>query len=755
MSVSRNKAKDDRTSGSSTPLTLIAAFTGTAVVAGLVGAAIAMPAVGGVTAIANSAIDSFESYPSALTEPQLKQRSIVKDANGKRIAYVYDENRVIVSAEDIAPVMEDAIIAIEDSRFYEHNGIDLRGTARALATNSQSGEIQQGGSTITQQYVKMALLNEAEDKEAEAAATERSPERKLREARYAIALEKQKPKDEILTDYLNIAYFGSGAYGIESASQTYFDKNAKDLNLVEAATLAGIVQQPGAFDPIRNPKDNRARRDQVLTRMNETGKITKAEMNAAVAQNPKSYVQHRKFPNGCTYSEAPYFCDFVLNRIRNDSTFGASKAKRTKMLTQGGLEIQTTLDKGDQKASMNAVTSYIPVGDPSWKAAAISMVEPGTGKVLAMAQNTKWGTKKGQPGITAFNYNVRKKDGGTIGMQAGSTFKVFTLAAALEKGVSPYVNINAPGTTTFYGFRDCDGYLFPPYTVSNAGKGDAGVLNMYSGTKGSVNTFFIGLERMVSLCRQAEIAESMGVRTGAGKKLPRVPSFPLGSIEIVPLDMAGAYAGIANDGVWCKPNPVKSITRMADNKKVYKFQPNCRRVLSSRVADTLVALMQGPVSGGGTAPGAQFGRPIAGKTGTTDNSSAVWFSGYTPQIAASVWVGDPRGGFKYPVSNTYINGRYYGTVYGATLPAPIWRSAMSAAHSDLPVEGFGAEPKYINFNFKSQEDKEKESSTGSDNAQAPAPGEGTEGDGPAPAPVPGGGEGNDFLEKLKDLDFGF
>ena len=223
----------------------------------------------------------------------------------------------------------------------------------------------------------------------------------------------------------------------------------------------------------------------------------------------------------------------MLNTSATISTFGASKAARTRLLTQGGLDITTTLDPGDQRASQNAVGAYIPVGDPSYKAAAISMVQPGTGKVLAMAQNTKWGTKKRKPGITTFNYNVRKKDGGTIGMQAGSTFKVFTLAAALEKGISPYVSINAPGTKTFYGFRDCDGYLFPPYTVSNAGKRDAGSLNMYSGTKGSVNTFFIGLERMVSLCRQAEIAEAMGVRTGAGKKLPRVPSFPLGSIEVV------------------------------------------------------------------------------------------------------------------------------------------------------------------------------------------------------------------------------
>ena len=274
---------------------------------------------------------------------------------------------------------------------------------------------------------------------------------------------------------------------------------------------------------------------------------------------------------------------------------------------------------------------------------------------------------------------------------------------------------------------------------------------MYSGTKGSVNTFFIGLERMVSLCRQAEIAEAMGVKTGDSKPLNRVPSFPLGSIEVVPLDMAGAYAGFANDGVWCKPNPVKSIKRTNSGKKLYEFTPECNRVVSSRVADTIVALMQGPMSAGGTAPNAAFGRPASGKTGTTDNSSAVWFAGYTPQIASAVWVGDPRGGFEYPVRNTYINGRYYGVVYGATLPAPIWRQAMVGAHADLPVRGFGAEPKYISYQFQQNEDKKQASA--SQNAEKPKPQKPQPAD---PNETPSGTlGGNDFLSKLKDLDFGF
>ncbi len=734
-------------------ISLIAAFTATSVVAGVIAAGMAIPAVGALSAVAKTAIDSFESYPTDLSEPVLPQRSIITDANGKTMAYLYDQNRVIVPLKRVSTRMQQAIVAIEDSRFYEHNGIDVRGTMRALATNQSSGEIQQGGSTITQQYVKMILLNNAKSKRAQAAATERSVERKLREARYAIAMEKSQSKEEILNGYLNIAYFGSGAYGVQAAAQTYFRKDAKNLRLVEAATLAGTVQQPSAFDPIRNPKDSRKRRDDVLRRMKELGDITPAQYQRAVKTPVKSYVNPRVFKNGCPTTNAPYFCDYVLNYIRNEPTFGATRRERVNLLKTGGLVIRTTLNPQAQRSSQRSAEGSIPVGDSSNKAAAISMVQPGTGKVLAMAQNTKWGRKGA--GKTSYNYNVRQADGGTIGMQSGSTFKPFTLAAALEKGISPNVAINSPPIRTFYGFRDCDGYGFPPYTV----KGGGGVETMWSGTKGSINTFFVGLEQMVSLCRQAEIAEALGVRKGDGEKLNRVPSFVLGANEVVTLDMAGAYAAFANDGVWCKPNPVGSI-RQLSGKKVYKFEGQCRRVLTSRVADTITQLLQGPVSGGGTFPGANFGRPIAGKTGTTDSSSAVWFVGYTPQIAAAVWVGDPRGGYRYPLNNVVINGSYYGTVYGATIPGPIWRRAMSGAHEGLPVKGFGGGPKYFKVKIDIDLDKKKKN-RGNGNVELPDDGAAVP-ETPAPPADPSppatdspyGDFGLDELENLPEFSFG-
>ncbi len=250
----------------------------------------------------------------------------------------------------------------------------------------------------------------------------------------------------------------------------------------------------------------------------------------------------------------------------------------------------------------------------------------------------------------------------------------------------------------------------------------------------------------MSLCRQAEIAEAMGVRKGDGKKLNRVPSFVLGANEVVTLDMAGAYAAFANDGVWCKPNPIGSIRNLS-GKKVYDFESQCRRVLTPYVADTITSLLQGPVGGGGTFPGANFGRPIAGKTGTTDSSSAVWFVGYTPQIAAAVWVGDPRGGYRYPLNNVVINGTYYSNVYGATIPGPIWRTAMSGAHSGIPIQSFGGGPKDFDVRLNRTDDK-----GGAKDEPDPLPTEPQ-----APVDPGAGAELDDFnLDELENLpDFSF
>ncbi len=686
--MSVQQSSEENTSRFGTWPKILAAFTATAVVGGVVAAGIAMPALGAAGAITNTAVASFESLPDDLAQPDLPQRTIMTDDDHKIIAtYWGDEgNRVTVPLEEMSPYIQQAIVAVEDARFYEHNGVDVRGTVRALATNSGAGEIQQGGSTITQQYVKLILLTTADTPEEQVAAIERTPQRKLREASYAISLEKELAKQDILEGYLNIAYFGAGAYGVEVASERYFGVRARDVTLPQAALLAGIVQQPGAFDPLQNPEAAKQRRNVVLSRMVEQGQITQQEYRDAVDTLLGDTLKPVSTPNGCPETPAPYFCDYVIQSFLQNPAFGPDRAARAKVLDKGGIIIRTSLDTPTQAAAQQSTEDAIPAQDASGKAVAISMVEPGSGRVLAMAQNRTWGIDGA--GATTYNYNVDIEHGGTQGMQAGSTFKVFTMMAALEQGISPYKTIRSPEKKTFYNFRGCDGARFPPYEVENSTR--SGTFNMYTGTAWSVNTYYVGLAEITPLCRMAEIAESMGVRKGNGDSLERVPSFPLGSNEVTPLAMAGAYAAIANHGRYCPTHAIDSVDRYTgrdDREQIYKADVECTQVVSERVADTAGRILVNVVETGTGRPVA-FGRPVAGKTGTTDSNAAVWFNGFTPQVASAVWVGDPRGGFRYPLRNLVINGEYVVAGFGSTLAGPVFKESMIAAHENLPWQNF-------------------------------------------------------------------
>jgi membrane peptidoglycan carboxypeptidase len=667
---------------------VLAAFTATAVAGGVLAAGVAMPAAGAAGLLTNTAIANFESLPDDLAEPLLNQRTVLIDAAGGQLAVYWADqgNRITLPLAEISPWLAQGVVAIEDTRYYEHNGVDLRGTVRALATNSGAGEIQQGGSTITQQYVKMVLLNNATTDEERAEAVARTPQRKLREASYALSLEKRKTKEEILEGYLNIAYYGAGAYGAEVAAERYFGVSASQLTLPQAAMLAGIVQQPGAFDPLTNPAPAQGRRDAVLAKMLEQGFITQAEHDQAVATPIQATLNPVNQANGCPASTAPYFCDYVLKSVLVDPAFGSTADARRALLDQGGIYLRTTVNPRTQAAATEAALDAIPATDSSGKAVALSMVEPGTGRILAMAQNRTWGIDG--PGVTTYNYNVDIARGGTLGMQAGSTFKVFTMMAALEDGVSPYQRLSSPPKKTFTKFRGCDGERFPPYEVENSTR--SGTFDMYGGTALSVNTYYVGLAERTDLCRMAEIAEGMGVTKGNGDKLERVPSFPLGSNEVTPLAMAGAYAAIANHGRFCAPHGIDAIDRYQGRpatERIYTAKVECPQVVSEQVADTATRILVGTVENG-TARPVRFGRPVAGKTGTTDSNAAVWFDGFTPQAATAVWIGDPRGGFKYPLRNLVINGRFVEAGFGSTLAGPVFRSAMAAHHRDLPVERF-------------------------------------------------------------------
>ena len=658
------------------------------VVAGVIVGLMLLPFAGAAGVITRDFISDFESLPASLNTPPLPERSVILASDGSLLATLYYQNRVEVPLNSIAPVMRQAIIAIEDVRFLEHNGVDARGVVRALARNTTAGGIEQGSSTLTMQYIKNVLVNQATSAEDLEQARGDSFTRKIREARLALALEKRFSKGEILARYLNIAYFGSGAYGVEAAARRYFSKPAADLNLIEAATLAGIVKGPTAYDPLRNPENATQRRNVILQRMATAGFITPEQSARATAIPMEDVLNPTRTSNGCTSSYAPFFCDYVLQTILTDEAFGETPEEREAFLRRGGYTIRTTLDPKVHQSATNTVNEFIPPDDDSRKAAAVSMVEPGTGNIIAMTQNRTWGTSG--VGKTTYNYNTDRSMGGTIGMQAGSTFKIFTLAAALEAGISPYEPIDSPSPATFEGFVNCDtGVPFPTVTVNNSTT--SGFLTMAQATAFSTNTYFMAIEERTGICRVAEIAESMGVYTGSGDELPRVPTLTLGVAEVTPLAMANAYATFAAHGVHCEPRSILEV-RDRNQKRLPVPEEKCTQVIDRPVADSVTELLSGVVDGpiaGRTGSRMSLApQPVAGKTGTTNESAAVWFAGYTPHVAAAVWIGDPRGGFAHPLKDITINGTYYEQVFGGTLAGPIWKASMEAALADKPIEGF-------------------------------------------------------------------
>ena len=666
----------------------LGAILGVSVLAGTLVGLMLIPFAGSLGVLTRDVVRDFESLPDELNTPPLPERSVILAADGSVLATIYYQNRIEVPLDSIAPIMRQATIAVEDARFLEHNGVDFRGIVRAAASNASSGEISEGASTLTMQYIKNVLVNQATSAEELDAARGDSSARKIKEVRLALALEKRFTKSEILSRYLNIAYFGSGAYGIEAASRRYFSKPASNLTLAEAATLAGIVQRPTSYDPIRNPELSAERRNVVLGRMANLGYVSQADANRAMKIPMKSLLNPTQVSNGCTSSYAPFFCDYVLQSIRENDVFGETPEEREAFLRRGGYTITTTLDPTVQKSVTEIVNSTIPIDDPSGKAAAISMVQPGTGHIIAMTQNREWGTSG--KGRTTYNYNAPQSMGGTIGMQAGSTFKVFTLAAALEAGISPNEYISSPSPNTFNNFRNCEtGVPYDPVTVRNSTT--SGTLNMAQATAYSTNTYFMAIEERTGICRPVDIAESLGVTLGNGDPLLRVPSFTLGTMEIAPLSLANAYATFAAHGRYCEPVPILEI-RDRDGAKLNVPNGDCRQVLDRSVADGVTVMLNGVVDGnipGRTGAPMNLGdRPVAGKTGTTNESAAVWFAGFTPQVASAVWVGDPRGGYAFPLKDVTINGNYYRQVYGGTIPGPIWKESMLAASADLPIANF-------------------------------------------------------------------
>lgn len=635
----------------------------------------------GLGLLAKSRSDAFLALSDDLTVSRGPQRSVLLDARGQPIAWLWRENRQDVPLARVAPVMRQALIDIEDSRFYDNHGIDLRGVARALVSDQVDADgSRQGASTLTQQYVKNLLLLTARNQAQREAATEPSYDRKLREARFALSLAQRLGKDEILSGYLNLVYFGNGAYGVQAAAETYFSATAATLTAPQAAMLAGLLQNPSKHDPVKRPQAARARRDVVLERMAELGHLSQAALRSATAA-PLGLRPGRRRA-GCYGSSQGYFCDWVLTRLLADRALGPTPQARQALLETGGLVIRTTLDPRVHGAAVRAVAR----ASGSRAALATAVVQPGTGRVLSLAASVPFGVR---PGSSSVNLPL----GGAGGFQSGSTFKLFVLAQALADGIPLGHVLTAPQTyssTRYARFNDV-GRGPQPYVVSNAGDSEAGKFTLEQATWHSVNTYFIQLQEMTGIEGPARLAESLGVRRADGAALQRVPSFTLGTNEVSPLAMAGAYAAFAAHGRFCPPRGIVSVTDAGGTVLPTTGPRPCAQVVDPTVADTVTRVLAGVV-GQGTGTAARLARSSAGKTGTVQDYSAAWYAGYTPELAAAVWMGDPRGGFRYPLRDVEVGGRRYAQMYGGQVPAQTWAALVARSLAGSPAQPFRLRP---------------------------------------------------------------
>ncbi|AQS68418.1 transglycosylase domain-containing protein [Streptomyces pactum] len=678
-----------RSGGGLSPTQQAAKFLGVSVLAGAVLAGIALPAVGALGLAAKGSVESFDALPANLKTPPLSQRTAILDAEGGTIATVYSRDRTVVDLKDISPYMQKAIVAIEDSRFYEHGAVDLKGVLRALNKNARSGEVSEGASTLTQQYVKNVFVEEAGDDPTKVAqATQQTIGRKIRELKLAIQVEEELGKKKILENYLNITFFGQQAYGVEAAARRYFSKSAKDLNLQESALLAGIVQSPSRYDPVNDEAEATKRRNVVLTRMAQVGDISRAEADKAKKAPLGLEVSRPK--NGCitAVKSSSFFCDYVREVFLSDPVFGKTRKDRAKIWNQGGLTIRTTLDPQAQESVQASLKSHIYQSDSV--AAATTLVEPGTGKILAMGQSKPYGYGKNE---TEYNYSVDAAYGGSnFGFPTGSTFKPFLAAAALEEGVpatkeysSPYeMDYPSPVQTCGKPWINDDNYR-----VENENETEVGPYRLKEAMALSVNTYFVQMLSDIGLCPVANMADKLHVRQGNGDKLPQNPSaLALGSVGLSPLTMANAYATFASRGMYCTPVAIESITQKVGNKRKSLEVPKstCSRAMSEKTADTVNTLLRGVVDSGTGKEAGLSDRDNAGKTGTTDERRNAWFAGYTPNLSGAVWVGSATQ--KVEMKNISIGGVTHPLVFGGAVPGPIWKDAMTGALSGKDSPSF-------------------------------------------------------------------
>lgn len=604
-----------------------------------------LAAVGAVLSGTSCAWTSPEVAPDTRGEVE---SSFILASDGSPLTMLHaEENRRIVPLSAIPAVLRDAVVAIEDQRFWEHKGVDLRAVLRAAVANTSEGRVVEGGSTITQQYVKNEILT-----------NDRTLHRKVEEATLAYQLEQRYSKERILELYLNTIYFGNGAYGVEAASQEYFGRTVEQVTLSQAALLAGVIRAPTTNDPFANPEVATARRNVVLAKMVELGKLSPAEAAAAAAEplTLRTQAADERYP-------APHFVERVKRFILDDERFGATPEARRKLLFQGGLRVTTTLDPARQAQAEAAIARVLskPGADPE---ASLVSLDPRSGYVRALVGGR--GFFDGGP--------QAKFDLATQGRRpAGSSFKPIVLAAAVAAGIRLDKVYDAPARLNIRLPHEV-------WEVENYEGGGGGRLSLYEATVASVNTVYAQLILEVGPDKAIQLAAAMGITS----PLQPLPSAVLGTNDVSPLDMASAYATLANRGTWVAPVFVTKVVT-ADGTVLYQHRHQQKRVMDEEVADATTDVLRQAVERG-TGVQARLGRPVAGKTGTGQQWRDAWFVGFTPQLATAVWVGFPEQQRSMVPPATRIR------VTGGSWPAQIWQLYMSAALAAAPVEEFASPP---------------------------------------------------------------
>ncbi|MCU1476505.1 MAG: penicillin-binding protein [Subtercola sp.] len=687
----------------------IVGLVGVSVIAGVLVTAIVTPAVAVTGVAVDSSLSVFENLPSYIKPDALSQTSSIyaQNADGSQtlLASFYDQDRQEVGWNDISQYFKDAIVSTEDPRFYVHGGMDVQSTVRALVANTVTGNITSGASTISQQYVKNILVQRAEaisDPTQEAAAyadaTATTTDRKLKEMKLAIGLEKEYSKDDILLGYMNIALFGGRVYGIQAASQYYFGVNASDLTLPQAASLAAMVNEPEGLriDIPANIDANKARRDKdVLASMLKESSITQAQYDAAVATPVTPNITQPS--TGCQTAQngAGFFCDYVKDIILNDTTFGATADDRATALNTGGYKIVTTLDPTLQAAANQSVSDYVPQSMSSVDiGGAFVTVQPGTGKVLAMAQNKNYSQDPAADPATntAINYSTDAAYGGSTGFQNGSTEKLFVLMDWLKTGHSLGDIVNGSNNQTFTAANlknSCGDTVGSPYKAGNdAGEvgGNASVLSQF---ENSVNNAFLNMASKLDLCDINSIANAFGMHRADGQPMDTgLYATVLGGNEVAPLTMAAAYAGVANNGMFCTPVAISSITD-ANGAAVAVPQSTCTQAIDPAIAQAALYAMQGVIQSGTATPANPAdGTPHFGKTGTTDAEKDVWLVGGTTKLVSASWVGNVTGNVS--IRNTAVTGGNGDTVYSGLSRLYVWKEFYKQAGDDAGGASFPA-----------------------------------------------------------------